>query len=117
MAATQTLCPQFEPSGADRDPNHKEWSRTNLVMVNNGVSASRRVFGSLGSSEAVQATMDGTSTPATNAANVPSSRCFHPTALVWWTTKDNLSLAVVGTYYGWVLIVDLIDGKEVGGLC
>ena len=48
--------------------------------------------------------------------DAPSSRCFNPTTLNWWTTNQEVerSYALVGTQAGCVLIVDLIDGKEIG---
>lgn len=41
-------------------------------------------------------------------------RRLQPTSLSWWSTPESKALALVGTHSGYVVIVDLVDGKEIG---
>lgn len=102
VVPVRVLCPAFDP--VKHDPNAKEWTRKKITAVNVR-GAGKRVFGSLDRN-------DGEAVAGTQA-NVPTTRCTYPTSILWWTTQDLHSMAVVGTRSGWVVIVDLIDGKEV----
>ncbi len=42
-----------------------------------------------------------------------ASRRSRPTSINWWATHEAKALAIVGTQSGHVLLVDLVDGKEV----
>jgi hypothetical protein len=33
---------------------------------------------------------------------------------VWWCPQDKRNYAIIGTKLGWIVLVDLIEGKEVG---
>lgn len=37
-----------------------------------------------------------------------------PMAIAWWATNESKALAIVGTNHGLVIIIDLVDGKEIG---
>ena len=37
-----------------------------------------------------------------------------PTSISWWATNESKALAIVGTNHGFVIIIDLVDGKEIG---
>ena len=94
---SKSLIPDFEPQ--DRDVNHREWAKRTAKGMAVSAKHSKRVFGALSGNGDV--------------VNVPSSRCAHPSSVLWWTTQDQRSMAVVGSLTGWIVIVDLIDGKEV----
>ena len=36
-----------------------------------------------------------------------------PVSISWWATNESKALAIVGTNHGLVIIIDLVDGKEV----
>ena len=36
-----------------------------------------------------------------------------PISISWWATNESKALAIVGTNHGLVIIIDLVDGKEV----
>ena len=36
-----------------------------------------------------------------------------PVSICWWATNESKALAIVGTNHGLVIIIDLVDGKEV----
>ena len=36
-----------------------------------------------------------------------------PVSICWWATNESKALAIVGTNHGFVIIIDLVDGKEV----
>lgn len=36
-----------------------------------------------------------------------------PVSISWWATNESKALAIVGTNHGFVIIIDLVDGKEV----
>ena len=36
-----------------------------------------------------------------------------PVSISWWATNEAKALAIVGTNHGFVIIIDLVDGKEV----
>ena len=42
------------------------------------------------------------------------SRRVDPTAICWWATNEAKVLAVLGTRHGFLIIIDLVDGKEIG---
>ena len=81
VAKTGTLCPGFRPSpSTNHDESESEGSRDwtmgkTLVAVNNGQStSSRRIFGSLGSSDPSAVANASASAMATSASgNVPRS--------------------------------------------
>ena len=37
-----------------------------------------------------------------------------PTSISWWATNESKALAILGTNHGFVIIIDLVDGKEIG---
>ena len=39
-----------------------------------------------------------------------------PVSISWWATNESKALAIVGTNHGLVIIIDLVDGKEVSFL-
>lgn len=41
-------------------------------------------------------------------------RTTHPSSVVWWCPQDRHNYAIIGTKLGWIVLVDLIEGKEVG---
>ena len=45
--------------------------------------------------------------------DIEFSRRSDPTAISWWATNEARALAVLGTSQGILIIVDLVDGKEV----
>ena len=45
--------------------------------------------------------------------DIEYSRRSEPTAISWWATNEAKALAVLGTSQGIIIIVDLVDGKEV----
>ena len=44
---------------------------------------------------------------------VEMARRAMPNSICWWATAEGKALAIVGTNHGFVIIVDLVDGKEV----
>ena len=44
---------------------------------------------------------------------VEFSRRADPSSISWWATNEAKALAILGTKLGLVIIVDLVDGKEV----
>ena len=93
MAETGTLCPGFRPPpSAKHDESEREGSRDwtmgkTLVAVNNGQStSSRRIFGSLGSSE--PSAVANASAPAISASgNVP--RSDHYSVIFYFLLREN----------------------------
>jgi hypothetical protein len=88
IISTKTLCPAFDAK-PERDLNHKDWSnkRTHKVY------------------------------PIGNCAETKASaalRSDHPTSVSWWSPQDNHSYAIIGTHSGWIVLIDLASGKEVG---
>ena len=37
-----------------------------------------------------------------------------PVSISWWATNESKALAILGTNHGFIIIVDLVDGKEIG---
>ena len=37
-----------------------------------------------------------------------------PSSICWWATNESKALAILGTNHGYVIIIDLVDGKEIG---
>ena len=37
-----------------------------------------------------------------------------PSSISWWATNESKALAILGTNHGYVIIIDLVDGKEIG---